>query len=133
MAKSLADFGNQASAVFKTLSPGKLISLTILVVATIWGLTALINWSGEPEYLPLYSNLSAEDAGEVVARLREQKIPYKLSHDGGTVQIPGEKMYDVRLELASQGLPRGSGVGFEVFDNTKLGMTEFVQNINYQR
>ena len=133
MAKSIADFGNQASAVFKTLSAGKLISLTILVVATIWGLTALINWSGEPEYLPLYSHLSAEDAGEVVARLREQKIPYKLSHDAGTIQIPGEKLYDVRLELASQGLPRGSGVGFEVFDNTKLGMTEFVQNINYQR
>ncbi len=133
MAKSLADFGRQASAVLKTLSAGKLISLTILVVATIWGLTALINWSGQPEYLPLYSHLSAEDAGEVVARLREQKIPYKLSHDGGTVQIPGEKLYDVRLELASQGLPRGSGVGFEVFDNTKLGMTEFVQNINYQR
>jgi flagellar M-ring protein FliF len=133
MAKSIAEFGKQVNAVLKTLSAGKLISLTILVVATIWGLTALINWSGKPEYLPLYSNLSAEDAGEVVARLRERKISYKLSHDGGTVQIPGEKLYDVRLELASQGLPRGSGVGFEVFDNTKLGMTEFVQNINYQR
>lgn len=133
MAKSIADFGNQVGAVFKTLSAGKMISLTILVVATIWGLVALFNWSGQPEYLPLYSRLSAEDAGEVVARLREQKIPYKLSHDGGTIQIPGEHIYDIRLELASQGLPRGSGVGFEVFDNTKLGMTEFVQNINYQR
>lgn len=133
MAKSIADFGNQVGAVFKTLSAGKLISLTILVVATVWGLAVLINWSGKAEYLPLYSRLSAEDAGEVVARLREKKIPYKLSHDGGTIQIPGEHIYDLRLELASQGVPRGSGVGFEVFDNTKLGMTEFVQNINYQR
>ena len=133
MAKSLSDFGNQVSAVFKTLSAGKMISLTVLVVATVWGLIVLINWSGKPEYMPLYSQLSAQDAGEVVARLREQKIPYQLSHDGGTVQVPRENVYDLRLELASQGLPRGSGVGFEVFDNTKLGMTEFVQNINYQR
>jgi flagellar M-ring protein FliF len=133
MAKSIAEFASQVGAVFKTLTAGKLISLTILIVATIWGLIVLINWSGSPEYLPLYSQLSAEDAGEVVARLKEQKIPYKLSHDGGTIQIPRDKVYDVRLELASQGLPRGSGVGFEVFDNTKLGMTDFVQNINYQR
>lgn len=133
MAKSISEFGSQVSAVLKTLSAGKLISLTILVVATVWGVIVLLNWSGSPEYLPLYSQLSAEDAGEVVARLKEQKIPYKLSHDGATIQIPREKVYDVRLELASQGLPRGSGVGFEVFDNTKLGMTEFVQNINYQR
>jgi flagellar M-ring protein FliF len=133
MAKSIAEFGSQVGAVFKTLSAGKLISLTILVVATVWGLIILINWSGSPEFLPLYSQLSAEDAGEVVGRLKEQKIPYKLSHDGATIQIPRENVYDVRLELASQGLPRGSGVGFEVFDNTKLGMTDFVQNINYQR
>jgi flagellar M-ring protein FliF len=133
MAKSIAEFASQVGAVFKTLTAGKLISLTILIVATVWGLIVLINWSGSPEYLPLYSQLSAEDAGEVVARLKEQKITYKLSHDGGTIQIPREKVYDVRLELASQGLPRGSGVGFEVFDNTKLGMTDFVQNINYQR
>jgi flagellar M-ring protein FliF len=93
----------------------------------------MINWSGKPDFMPLYTQLSAEDAGEVVGRLRDQKIPYKLSHDGSTIQIPREKIYEIRLDLAAQGLPRGSGVGFEVFDNTKLGVTEFVQNINYQR
>jgi flagellar M-ring protein FliF len=133
MARSMADFGTQVQAVFKTMSAGKMISLTVLVVATIWGMVVLVNWSGKPEFMPLYTQLSAEDAGEVVARLREQKIPYKLSHDGSTIQIPREKIYEIRLDLASQGLPRGSGVGFEVFDNTKLGVTEFVQNINYQR
>jgi flagellar M-ring protein FliF len=133
MAKSMADFGTQVQAVFKTMSAGKMISLTVLIVATIWGLVVLINWSGKPDFMPLYTQLSAEDAGEVVARLREQKIPYKLSHDGSTIQIPREKIYEIRLDLASQGVPRGSGVGFEVFDNTKLGVTEFVQNINYQR
>ncbi len=133
MAISIADFGDQARAVFKTMSAGKMISLTVLVVATIWGLVVLINWSSKPEFMPLYTQLSAEDAGEVVGRLRDQKIPYKLSHDGSTIQIPREKIYEIRLDFAAQGLPRGSGVGFEVFDNTKLGVTEFVQNINYQR
>ncbi len=130
---SFADIGTQAKAVFKTMSAGKLISLTLLVAATVWGLVVMVSWSGQPEFMPLYTHLSAEDAGEVVGHLRDQKIPYKLSHDGGTIQIPRERIYDIRLDLASKGMPRGSGVGFEVFDNAKLGMTEFVQNINYQR
>jgi flagellar M-ring protein FliF len=133
MAKTMGDFGTQVRAVFKTMSAGKMISLSVLVVATVWGLVALINWSGKPDFMPLYTQLSAEDAGEVVGRLRDQKIPYKLSHDGSTIQIPRESIYEIRLDFAAQGLPRGSGVGFEVFDNTKLGVTEFVQNINYQR
>jgi flagellar M-ring protein FliF len=133
MAQSMSSFGNQLKAVFKTMSAGKLISLTILVVATLWGLVLLARWSGQPEYMPLYSQLAAEDAGEVVSRLREQKIPYQLSSNGGTIQIPRDRIYDIRLDFAAQGLPRGSGIGFEVFDNTKLGMTDFVQNINYQR
>ncbi len=133
MAQSMSAFGNQFKAVFKTMSAGKLFSLTILLVATIWGMVVLARWSGQLEYMPLYSRLSAEDAGEVVSRLREQKIPYKLSGDGGTIQIPRDRVYEIRLDFAAQGLPRGGGVGFEVFDNTKLGMTDFVQNINYQR
>ena len=133
MAQLMTDFGTQVRAVFKTMTAGKMISLTILLVATIWGLVALINWSGKPEFMPLYTKLSAEDAGAVVERLRDQKIAYKLSHDGSTIQIPREKIYEIRLDFAAQGLPRSGGIGFEVFDNTKLGMTEFVQNINYQR
>ena len=74
MAKSMADFGTQVRAVFKSMSAGKMISLTVLVVATIWGLVVLVNWSGKPDFMPLYTQLSAEDAGEVVARLRDQKI-----------------------------------------------------------
>jgi flagellar M-ring protein FliF len=133
MAQTMSGFQNQIKAVFKTMSAGKLISLTILVVATVWGLVVLARWSGQLEYMPLYTQLSAEDAGEVVSRLREQKIPYRISSDGGTLQVPRERIYEIRLDFAAQGLPRGSGVGFEVFDNTKLGMTDFVQNINYQR
>ena len=133
MPKSIADVPSQIKAIFSSMSSGKIITLFILVAGTIAGLVVLISWSGQPEFMPLYSRLSAEDAGEVVAKLREQKIPYRLSNDGGTIQIPRERIYEMRLDLATQGLPRGGGIGFEVFDNAKLGMTEFVQNINYQR
>lgn len=133
MAHSIADLPGQFKSILNSMSSGKIITLFILVAGTIAGLVVMISWSGQPEFMPLYSRLSAEDAGEVVAKLREQKIPYRLSQNGGTIQIPSERIYEVRLDLASQGLPRGSGVGFEVFDNAKLGMTEFVQNINYQR
>lgn len=133
MSNSLTDTATQIKAIIKTLTVGKMITLAVLLLGTIAGIITLISWSSQPDFMPLYSRLSAEDASEVVAVLKEQKTPYKLSHDGGTIQIPGGQIYDVRLALAAQGLPRGSGVGFEVFDNTKLGMTEFVQNINYQR
>ncbi len=133
MDKSLGDIGRQSVAVFKSLSASKLASLILLVVATVWGVVTLVQWSGQADFMPLYTQLSAEDAGAIVARLRDQKIPYQLSHDGSSVHIPKERLYEVRLDLAAEGLPAGSTIGFEVFDNTKLGMTEFVQNINYQR
>ena len=130
---SFADFSNQLKGILRSMSAGKLISLGVLVIGTLAGMIAMINWSGQPDFMPLYTNLAAEDAGEVVAHLRDQKIEYRLSQDGRTIQIPRQRLYEVRLDLASQGLPRGGSVGFEVFDNAKLGMTEFVQNINYQR
>ena len=132
MSKSIADILSQIRAIIQTLSAGKMMALFMLVAATVAGLVVLISWSGRPDYMPLYSHMAPDDAGEVVASLREKKIEYRLSHDGGTIEIPRDKIYEVRLDLASQGLPRG-GTGFEVFDNAKLGMSEFVQNINYQR
>ena len=70
----------------------------------------------------------------VVTKLKEQKIPYKLGANGTTISVPKEKVYDVRLLLASQNsLPGGGGVGFELFDKTNYGMTEFMQNVNYKR
>lgn len=132
MPNSIVEILKQLRAIIQTMSASKMMALFILVAATVAGLIMMITWSGRPDFVPLYSHLAPEDAGEVVAVLREKKIEYQLSHDGATVQIPREKLYEVRLDLASQGLPRG-GLGFEVFDNAKLGVTEFVQNINYQR
>jgi len=123
----------QALKTVRELSPGKKIALLIIVGGTILSLIVLMIWSGTPDYQLLYSNLTTEDAGAILERLKEQKIPYRISSSGSSILIAKEKIYETRLELASKGLPQGSNVGFEIFDKTKLGMTEFVQNVNYQR
>ncbi|SMC19224.1 flagellar M-ring protein FliF [Desulfacinum hydrothermale DSM 13146] len=84
------------------------------------------------EYAPLYSDLSETDLASVVNVLKEKKIPYKLT-GAHAVAVARDRLYETRLELAAEGLPRGSGVGFEIFDQQRLGSTEFVQRVNYQR
>ncbi len=123
----------QLQNLFKSISIGKRIALLILAVGFVAGFVFLMNWAGNPEFHPLYTNLDANDAGTILNRLKEQKIPYRLSANGSTLLIPQEKIYEIRMELASEGLPHGGSIGFELFDNTKLGMTEFAQNVNYQR
>ena len=123
----------QIKSLFKSLGTARLIGLTAVVGSTVAALIFLVVWSGAPDFQLLYANLTMEDAGAIVARLKEQKIPYQVSSNGKAILVPGKNLYEVRLSLAKEGLPQGSGVGFEIFDNTKLGMTEFVQNVNYQR
>lgn len=84
------------------------------------------------EYATLYSRLGEQDLGAVVEVLKAKKIPYELS-GGGSIGVPREQLHEVRLGLATQGVLKGAGVGFEIFDQQKLGSTEFVQKINYQR
>ena len=127
------EFPLQVKLLLKNLTFGKKVALFCLAVGTIIGFVFLIAWSGEPDYQLLYSNLAPDDAGAILDKLREQKIRYRISSDGGAILIPRERVYETRLELAGDGLPKGGSVGFEIFDNTKLGMTEFVQNVNYQR
>ncbi len=130
---AINDFPTQAKSLFSSISVAKRVTLIGFVAASLAGLIFMTFWSRSPDYQLLYSNLSPEDGGAIISTLKEKKIPYKTSGDGNAILIPIEKIHETRLDLASKGLPRGSGVGFEIFDNTKLGMTEFVQNVNYQR
>ena len=108
--------------------------------AFIGGLIALVLifagisfWYGsKPEYVPLYTNLETKDAGDVVNSLKESGVPYELIEDrkGATILVPLNQVHNLRLELASAGLPRGNK-GFELFDDSKLGVTEFQNKINY--
>ena len=123
----------QLGATFSNLGLGKKITLVTLILGSVAGFLFLMSWSGKSEFQPLYAQLDPEDASAILSRLREQKIEYRIASNGSSVLIPQEHIYETRMQLASEGLPRGSGVGFEIFDNTKLGMTAFAQNVNYQR
>lgn len=102
-----------------------------VIVASVALLILSFSWSQKEEYHVLYSNLSESDAGQVVQKLKEMKVPYRA--EAGGIFVPAERVYEARLQLASQGLPQGGGVGFELFDKTSFGTTDFVQKLNYKR
>ncbi|HEY5514382.1 MAG TPA: flagellar basal-body MS-ring/collar protein FliF [Geomonas sp.] len=118
---------------FLALSSGKRLVVGGVALASVIAFVALISVANRTDFRPLFANLTAEDAGEIVKKLKEQKIPHQISDDGKAVLVPSDKVYDLRLSLASEGLPQGGGVGFEIFDRKNFGMTEFVQKLNYQR
>lgn len=99
----------------------------------VGGFVVLMLWVNKPDFQVLYSGLTSRDASSVVTKLKEMKVPYKLDAGGQLIRVPAESVYDTRLALAGEGLPRGQGIGFEVFNEVKMGTTEFVQKINYQR
>lgn len=102
-----------------------------VAAAVIAAIAVLILWNQGPEYQVLYSQLSDEDSGAVIEKLKEKRIPYKV--DGSSISVPLDKVYETRMELAGEGLPQGGGVGFEIFDKTAFGVTDFVQKVNYKR
>ncbi|MGB9712794.1 MAG: flagellar basal-body MS-ring/collar protein FliF [Dissulfurimicrobium hydrothermale] len=109
----------------------KVVAASVVALAfAVFGVIFFI--ANRPVYKPLYSDLSPQDAAEITAWLKKESVPYQLYNDGTAIRVPEEKVYDVRLSLAGAGLPRGS-VGFEIFDLTNLGVTDFVQHVNYQR
>lgn len=81
----------------------------------------------------LFANLAQEDTASIVSWLKDHKIPYEIENSGGSIYVPADKVYETRLELTGAGLPQGGGVGFEIFDKQSLGITDFVQKVNYLR
>ncbi len=125
---------NDQIASFINLFPrGRLFIILFVLLLSVLLFGSLIFWNSQPDLQVLFTGLSVEDAGEMANRLRERKVPFRLTHNGTTLLVPGEQVYDLRLSLAAEGLPRGGGVGFEVFDRNNIGVTDFVQKLNYQR
>lgn len=133
MADSKLGFLEQIQTIWNRLTTGQKVSLAALAAAVVVGLALLVNFMNSPDYQLLYSSLSSEDANSVVAKLKEKKIPYKLGDGGTSIRIPVEKMDEVRLQLASEGLPQSGKIGFEIFDKTNFGMTDFTNQVNYRR
>ncbi len=123
----------QIVSIFKGLSMTQKILGAVVIAVVVGGLLSLTTAGKDASYKVLFSGLNQADAGEVVTKLKDQRIPYKLSDDGGAILVPASQVYEVRLTLAGEGLPRGGGVGFEIFNQTSFGQTDFVQRLNYQR
>ncbi len=130
MAPKITDALNQ---FLTSPAKGRNLSIAAILLLSVIGFGSLIFWNSRPDYQVLFSNLSQEDAGEMVNKLKERKVPFQLTNNGTTLLVPREQVYEVRLSFATEGLPKGGGVGFEVFDRTNLGTTDFVQKLNYQR
>jgi flagellar M-ring protein FliF len=130
-----ADLGGFAQRVpglsnFRSNPRMPLIIAVALLVAVVAG---LVMWSRQPDYRVLFSNLSDRDGGAIVTALQQGNIPYKFSEGGGAILVPAEQVNETRLRLASQGLPKSGSVGFELMDNQKFGISQFAEQVNYQR
>lgn len=110
------------------------ILLGTVIFAVLIGLIFLATWAGRPNYVPLYSNLSEQEASSIAEWLKKSNIPYQLGAGGTTIMVPQEKKYQARIDLAGDGIaPRGGSIGFEIFDQPKLGTTDKERRIQYAR
>jgi flagellar M-ring protein FliF len=121
-----------APAVLGRLSPRARALFALGAACLIAVVTAAWLWSTSPPYGVLFTNVSDRDGGAIIAQLSQMNIPYRNA-DGGTILVPADKVHEARLKLASQGLPKGSIVGFEILENQKFGLTQFQEQLNYQR
>lgn len=103
------------------------LAFAIALLAGVW------MWSQQPEYSVLFSNIEEKDGGAIVTALQQQNVPYRVESGGATIMVPSTRANELRLTLAAQGLPRGGSVGFELLENQKLGLSQFHEQVNYQR
>lgn len=125
--------GSASERVLKQLRGNPLVALLIAGAASIAIVVALFMWASSPEYRVLYSNLSEADGGSIITELDTRGIPYQFSASGQALMVPSDQVHTLRLQLAEQGLPRGGNLGLELMDSQAFGISQFAEQINYQR
>lgn len=123
----------QLKKLFADLSVMQRVTIVAAALVVGAGIFAFVQWKRESDFRPLYTALASEDAGAVVQKLKESGVDFRLSESGSTVLVPSAKLAEMRLEMAAAGLPKSGRIGFELFDKTNFGATEFVEHINYRR
>ena len=124
---------DQLIKLFSGLSTRQRISIVLAAILTGAGIWGLARWKQESDFRPLYTSMAPEDAAGVVQKLRETGVDFRLSENGGTVLVSSSKLAESRLALAAAGLPKTGRIGFELFDKSAFGATDFVEHINYKR
>ena len=133
MNKNLSQFAKQLAAIWQQLGLNQRISVLMATITLVVGLGALAFWSSRPDYALLYGKLDEGEAAKVIAALDESKVPYQIGRGGGSILVPSDKVYQLRMQMAGKGIPRGEGVGYEIFDKASFGVSDFVQRANYAR
>jgi flagellar M-ring protein FliF len=124
---------DQIVKLFRSLSWRQKLTIALTAVVAGVAIFGFSHWRKESDFRPLYKSLSPEDAGAVVEKLREMNVEYRVADNGGAVLAPSARVAELRLEMAHAGLPRTGRIGFELFDKTNLGVTEFAEQVNYRR
>jgi len=119
--------------VTSALSVAQLVTLGLTFVAVVGLVTGSAYWLNSSSYRILYADMDPETAAEIVAQLRTRDVPFRLDEGGRTVRVPSTQIDELRLDLAGQGLPASGRIGFEIFDRTAFGVTEFLEHVNYRR
>lgn len=132
MNRNLSQLAPQLLGLWRQLGINQRISLILAAGVVAAGLAVLALWSGQADYALLYGKLDEGEAAKVVAALEESNVPKKVTANG-SILVPADKVHSVRMQLASRGIPRSDGVGFEIFDKPNFGISDFVQHANYTR
>jgi flagellar M-ring protein FliF len=132
MNKNISQLGQQLLGIWNQLGVNQRVSMVLATLVVIGGLSGVAYFSSRADYALLYGKLDETEAGKVIAALDEAKVPYKV-RDGGAIFVPADKVYQTRMQMAGKGIPRGEGVGFEIFDKANFGISDFVQRANYTR
>jgi len=126
-------FLKQLAEFWASLPTPKRVALVLVMGGVLAGVMAISVLGSRETYGTLYSELATEDASAIVEKLKTAQVPYRIESGGTVIQVPEERIPGLRLELASAGLPHGGSVGFEIFDRSKIGATEFEQQVNLRR
>ncbi len=133
MNQNLAKLGQQLLQIWKQLGLNQRISISLATLGVVLGTGGLLFWSSRVPHSLLYARLAEGESARVIAALDEAKVPYTLGAGGTSIYVPSDKVDATRMQLAGRGIPRGEGVGFEIFDKSNFGISDFVQRANYLR
>ena len=122
---------SQIKSIYAKMTTSQKVSFLLVIASIGICLVVVFLWSATPDYIVLFSELSTDDAAKIHTKLNEIKVPYKII--GTTIKVPSMHVYETRLLLANEGLPKGSFVGYEIFDKVSLGQTDYLQRLNFQR
>lgn len=129
----MAEQKNKAVNLLDQLTLQQKMGVVVGVAALFALIAGAWMWGQTPDYRVLYSNLSDRDGGAIIESLQQMNVPYKFAEGGGALLVASNQVHEARLKLASQGLPKGGNVGFELMENQKFGITQFAEQVNYQR